>query len=179
MNIISELLLSLLDIAIVSVDAFDPYKTYGLSTDDYRKWRKSHHIPYKASNRLISEGYIKNNKQGRYLLTPKAYKNISSVIEKSLSLSQNTKWDGVWRVVVFDIPEEKRSARNLFRTKLKDLGLEMIQKSVFCHPHDCMKEIIFLAKVYNLEKYITYMEVSSIVTGKNIFKIFESKGFLK
>ena len=31
-------------------------------------------------------------------------------------------WDGKWRVVVFDIPERNKNARNALRQKLKDLG---------------------------------------------------------
>lgn len=179
MNIISELLLSFLDIAVISVDAFDPYKIYRRSIADYQDWRRGHHVPAKVSGRLISEGYIKNDNKGHYYLTPKAYRSVSLIVAKSLEISKKLNWDGLWRVVVFDIPEEKRSIRNLYRKSLNDLGLEMLQKSVFCHPHDCMKEIIYLSKIYKVERFVTYMEVSNIVTGKNIFKIFKDKGFLK
>lgn len=51
-------------------------------------------------------------------------------IEKSiLSLNiQNKKWDGLWRVVVFDIPEQNRRVRQALRMGLKTLEFKQLQK---------------------------------------------------
>gem|GEM_PF-3133732 len=178
MSIIGELLLSFLDIAIVPFEIFDPYETYSVPLKDYKKWRESHHLSPTQAGRLISGGYIKNDNRGSYAITPKARRLLAEIVEKNLVISKSSKWDGIWRVVIFDIPEAKRYQRDLFRSKLKALGLELIQKSVFCHPHDCFKEVITLAKLYEVDRHVTYMEVSSIVTDKNIFESFEKKGFL-
>lgn len=177
MNIISEVLLSFLDIAVITVDVFDPYKIYGKSTKSYLDWRKTCHLSQKNTSRLLSEGYIVE-KKSKYVITDKARNSIGKLIEESFAQSKENQWDELWRIIIFDIPESDRSARNLFRAKLLGLGCEMVQKSVFCHPHDCVREVLFFAKLYRVEKYITIMEVSSIITDKNIFKIFEKKGFI-
>lgn len=42
-------------------------------------------------------------------------------------------WDGKWRVVVFDIPEINKKARDEFRKRLKQAGFFPLQESVFVH----------------------------------------------
>lgn len=54
---------------------------------------------------------------------------------------QRKRWDGVWRLVVFDIPEKRKTSRDMLRMKLKSLGFGMWQKSVYVTPHDIMREM--------------------------------------
>ncbi|MEA3485079.1 MAG: CRISPR-associated endonuclease Cas2 [Candidatus Aerophobetes bacterium] len=51
------------------------------------------------------------------------------------------KWDGVWRMVIFDIKEEKRYRRDRLRKKLLELGLGKWQRSVYITPHDVLQEM--------------------------------------
>ena len=46
----------------------------------------------------------------------------------------NRGWDGKWRVVVFDLPEEKRSLRNELRKQLRAAGFGGLQGSVWISP---------------------------------------------
>lgn len=57
-------------------------------------------------------------------------------------------WDGLWRLVLFDIAEENRVLRNLLRRKLKSLGFIMFQKSVWVTPFNVAAATVrFLEKV--------------------------------
>lgn len=40
-------------------------------------------------------------------------------------------WDGLWRIVIYDIPENKRQIRDLFRRRLKDWGFKYWQQSIW------------------------------------------------
>lgn len=130
--------------------------------------------------RLEKRGYIALTK------TPKDY--IIRVLEKgrqgyqriqmhNLKLSSG-KWNGKWRLFIFDIPEKFRAERDYLRKKLKDLGLYNIQRSVFVYPYDCRKELIFIADYYNIEEYTTYAEVNFIDIDKELKQYFKSKGLL-
>lgn len=58
---------------------------------------------------------------------------------------QKTRWDRKWRIVFFDIEEENRRVRDLFRRKLYELGFGKLQKSVYISPlpiEEEMKEFI-------------------------------------
>ena len=58
------------------------------------------------------------------------------------------RWDGRWRIVIFDILEKKRKTREALRKKLLSLGFGMWQRSVYITPHDVQEEInqYFVAK---------------------------------
>lgn len=70
----------------------------------------------------------------------------------TLQLDKEKKWDRKWRMVVFDIPEQKKKARDALRNKLKLLGLYPVQDSVFLTPHNCEKEIDFICSVFDLDR---------------------------
>lgn len=44
-------------------------------------------------------------------------------------------WDGLWRMVVFDVPEIERKARDQLRRTLKTGGFGYLQHSVWISPH--------------------------------------------
>jgi DNA-binding transcriptional regulator PaaX len=54
-------------------------------------------------------------------------------VETTLTLIKKP-WDGKWRLVIFDIPEKERRIRSLIRSKLRELGLAPIQRSVWISP---------------------------------------------
>jgi len=73
------------------------------------------------------------------------------------------RWDGLWRVVIFDIPVHYNKARTAFRAKLKELGFVQIQKSVWVCPYPCETEILFVADFFSVRRYIEIMEVRSFL----------------
>lgn len=54
---------------------------------------------------------------------------------------QKRKWDGFWRIVIFDIPEKKKEIRRRLQSKLVELGFGMWQKSVYISPFDWEEDI--------------------------------------
>jgi len=75
---------------------------------------------------------------------------------------KDQEWDGKWRFVIFDIPEKLRVARDVLRSKLKEIGFMQIQKSVWASPYECEDEINFISSVYQVEKYVNYIVASQI-----------------
>lgn len=82
-------------------------------------------------------------------------------------------WDSKWRLVVFDIPEDKRNGRDALREKLKNLGFREFQKSVFIFPYDCENEIEFLVEFFQLRKYVRYGVLESIDNDLDLRKKFD------
>ncbi len=66
------------------------------------------------------------------------------------------KWDGKWRMVIFDIPDSHRKGRNALRYRLKMGGFYELQESVFLHPYDCKREIDDFVRLFKLEKYVRF-----------------------
>lgn len=76
-------------------------------------------------------------------------------------------WDGKWRIVIFDIPEEKRIIRNLFRRNLKKWGFKHLQKSVWMSKRNIFDKLESYVKDLGIEKWAIVMEVNRL-TSDNI-----------
>jgi len=76
---------------------------------------------------------------------------ISKILSGNV-VSGNKKWDGVWRIVFFDLKNEKNTERNAVRLMLKRCGFVLLQKSVWVYPYDCSSEIDFLRSFFRLDE---------------------------
>ena len=95
----------------------------------------------------------KNNEITITLLEAGHLKALKYSIE-AIHIPKQITWDKKWRLVIFDIPETKRLARNVFKDKLDEMGFVQIQKSIYVHPYPCHNEIEFIRSLYDLGPYI-------------------------
>ncbi len=73
------------------------------------------------------------------------------ILSANLS-SGSMKWDGKWRIVFFDLKNEKNKERNAIRIMLRRCGFVFLQKSVWIYPYDCSSEIEFLRSFFRLSE---------------------------
>ena len=78
---------------------------------------------------------------------------------EALKIPRPRKWDGKWRLVLFDIPEDLKAAREALRSKLKQLGFLQFQKSVWIYPHQCEDEIDFISELFAIGRYLNLLAV--------------------
>lgn len=71
-------------------------------------------------------------------------------------------WDKKWRVVLFDIPNDRKKLRDILRRHLKNLEFYEFQKSVFVHPYDCKDEIDYLVEFYSLRAFVRFIIADSV-----------------
>jgi len=71
-------------------------------------------------------------------------------------------WDKKWRIVIFDIPEKYKRAREALRDKLAELGFIQLQKSVWILPYPCKDTIDFIVEIFEIRRFVLYLEVTSI-----------------
>jgi len=79
-----------------------------------------------------------------------------------LTLKKPKRWDLIWRVVIFDIPEKKRRARDALTGKLHELEFLKLQKSVWVTPFPCQDEIDFISELLDIGDCLHYIEARSI-----------------
>lgn len=84
-----------------------------------------------------------------------------STIEK-LSVPEPTSWDGLWRMVTYDVPRAQSPQRRLFAEQLRRLGFVMVRESVWFHKYPCFEVVLDLARYCNLQRHITLAEVSRL-----------------
>ena len=90
-----------------------------------------------------------------------------------LSINKPKKWDKKWRIVIFDIPEKKKIARETLRQKFHKLGLYKIQNSVWAHPYDISEIIEYLMIIYEIKPCVKIIIADSISEDKQIKKHFK------
>lgn len=73
---------------------------------------------------------------------------------RAIKLSLPKTWDRKWRLLVFDIPESKKEAREALRDLLKYLGFYRFQDSVFIYPFPCEHEVDLLKELFSVQKYV-------------------------
>ena len=94
---------------------------------------------------------------------------------EKIRLKKSAHWDGLWHVVIYDIPSSKRKASDAFRSKIKMLGLYPLQKSVWVSPCDCLPELEFIAAIFevDIDKHLFYFRTKEIPKEKELKKFFE------
>ena len=75
-------------------------------------------------------------------------------------------------MLVFDIPEYRRSLREKIRLTLLNIGFVRLQDSVWIYPYDC-EDLVNLLKVdFQVGKDLLYLIVDSIENDRNFRKSF-------
>lgn len=103
------------------------------------------------------QGYVDQNK-----LTDKGRELLNERVLWELKLPRPKKWDGKWRLVVFDIPKDRRKRRDSFRRKLHEFGLQLYQNSVWIYPYPLEAEVRQLADVYRLSGCVSFIVAEEI-----------------
>lgn len=95
-----------------------------------------------------------------------------------LEIKKPEKWDEKWRILIFDIPTKPKiynQAREALRGKIKELGFYQIQKSVWALPYECEDELLFIAEIFEVQKYIEIFTVEKVLHEKELKKAFKLK----
>lgn len=67
-------------------------------------------------------------------------------------------WDGRWRLVIFDIPEKRRTGRDLLRRNLREWGFKQLQKSVWINKRNCTEILRKFIKDLGIEEWVLVIE---------------------
>lgn len=121
---------------------------------------------YGAVHKLLTVGDIeKIQKRGvPYLrLTSKGTRRL--VEDVPVASLAKKRWDGQWRIVVFDIQERRRTLRNQFRKKLLSLGFGQWQKSVYITHLDVAHEVNQFLESKKLTPFCEVLVASRIGGG--------------
>lgn len=125
--------------------------------------------------RLEVGGFIehKGDKKGLFILTPKGKEKAMRYAIKQMKIASQKTWDKKWRLIMFDVPEEKKQARRAINLALKKLGCVQYQKSVFVTPFPCSKEIDFVGECFDVRKHIRIVIASEVEESRALREVFK------
>ncbi len=140
-----------------------------------RKIDSRPHVLRKSLVALKKNRFLQLEKRGEehvLVLTERGRKRIISGKIEDIKISRPKYWDKRWRMVLFDIPEQHKKAREAIREKLRDLGFYHLQKSCFVYPFECRDEIDFVSEFFNISEHVNYVVAESLDGEKELKRFF-------
>ncbi|MDP4001365.1 MAG: CRISPR-associated endonuclease Cas2 [bacterium] len=136
----------------------------------YSKGQMHNSFKYLKRKKFIAFEYKKN--KIKVILTKLGRQHLNKVAFEEIKI-QPIKWDGRWRLLTFDIPENKRGARQTFRRKIKEIGFFHFQRSVFIFPYPCKKEIDEMANLLEIRPFVHLITCDRFPGDHNLLKKFK------
>ena len=142
-----------------------------------KNWEAINKQSLKRAIKRLYESRLVDEKQNKddsvtLVLTENGKKKALTYQLDEMRIKKPEKWDRKWRVVLFDIPENRKKIREALRHHLKNLEFYEFQKSVFVHPFDCENEINFLIEFYNIRPYVRFILAETIDNELHLKKYF-------
>ena len=159
-------------IAPIAVQMLGPLlRKYGRGLHNRRYYVKS------TISRLAGRGFIvfKKNETGKIYakLTDKGRSELMRYKLEELIVNKPRRWDGKWRIVIFDIKELRRRERDRMRKELISLGFQHLQHSVWIYPYECNEFITLLKTYYGLGRSLLYLVVDKLEDDRQFREMFE------
>ena len=150
-----------------AVQAFKMFKR----SDKYSKTQIRSAVNSLKRQKLIEYVCDKNGKTV-VRITKKGKTRLRAFAIDTIEIKRQKRWDGKWRLVMFDIPMRFTKGREALRHHLKDLNFFQFQKSAWIFPYPCEDEIIFIANFFGVGNYVEILTVDNIWKEEKLKKYF-------
>ncbi|KKQ83155.1 MAG: Transcriptional regulator, PaaX family [Parcubacteria group bacterium GW2011_GWB1_38_8] len=124
-----------------------------------------------SASKMVKKGLLKYNGKF-YELTPLGRERMRRWAFADFKLNKPKRWDEKWRVIIFDIPEKKKSTREYVRTLFVQAGLRKLQDSVWVYPYDCEDVLALLKTDLGIGKNLLYLIVEEMESDKYLREEF-------
>lgn len=174
-NEVKKLILQTVQVAgLLSLAIAAPNVIGGLAKLGIIPTRRHKESVKNASRKLIASGHLEwRGKQLR--LTGKGERELRRLTLEDFSRNTPRRWDGKWRVLIFDIPERRKGLRQQLRSMLDRIGFVRLQNSVWAYPYDCEDLVTLLKADLHVGDDILYMIVDSIERDQGLRERFSLK----
>src|SRR3989338_11287994 len=106
-------------VSIDSIKEKDPKKNYALT---------------RSIKNLVESGCVemlRSDNKSYLKLTPKGKSKLNCIKLEGSGALISTAWDGLWRIIILDIPEERKNEREALRYLLKKADFTCIKNTVW------------------------------------------------
>ena len=157
-------IVGILSVALVAPNAIQLLSKIGKSKNKTRAYniKRSFEKLKGCGYIVVMDGKVKLTDKGRKFLVKTNFRNYG----------KRKKWDKKFRVVIFDIPEKRKSIRHGLRKILCDVGFLRLQNSVWIYPYECSELIMLIKADLKVGKDILYLVVDQVENDKPIMQYF-------
>lgn len=127
---------------------------------------------------LKTRGLIKIQRKKSLIkisLSERGRAKLKTIQIQDIKIKKPSKWDGRWRIIIFDIPKKKDRIRDMFRMKLREFGFYQLQKSVWIYPYECQEEVVILRNLLGINKCVKLIVDKDLEIEKKILTFFNLK----
>jgi len=142
---------------VLSVMAVAPNALQALSMFGFGKKGKYRYAVESSRKRMLNAGLLEYTPEGFLRLTPKGETKLRQLETRDYKLKKPKRWDKKWRLLIFDIRQEKRSLRDKVRRTLVAIGFVRLQNSVWVYPYDCEDLATLLKADFKIGKELLYL----------------------
>lgn len=146
-----------LSVALLAPNALKMFKVFGVGSN-----RRGKEIIYTSRKKLVASGLLEYASNGFLAVTKQGKKKLQELELRDYKLKKPKRWDKKWRVLIFDIKEERRPLRDKIRRTLDVIGFIRLQDSVWVYPYECEDLITLLKADFKVGKDLLYLIVDSI-----------------
>jgi len=131
----------------------------------------------RALKNLVEGGYAeihKTERQNYAKITPQGKTKLNSLTLENEDALVPQSWDGFWRIILLDLPEERKSERESLRYLLKKAGFVCLKNSAWISPFPFEHLFTNIKKDLGLttEMMILVTEHIDEESKKSLFKTF-------
>lgn len=115
-----------------------------------------------AISRMSKQGWVQSRREGNksyYYLTEIGKKRMDEASKRIFKL-KSSEWDGSWRMLIYSIPEEKRSIRDELRKELIWSGFGSLTFSCYISPNSLEEQVYHMIARYGIEEYVDFFIAS-------------------
>lgn len=124
---------------------------------------------------MKEQGYLVGEYDHGLQITEKARKRHEKTQIEKLRLKPQDVWDHRWRIILYDIPEERAAARHAFLRELRLYGCVLLQRSVMITAFPCLEDIETIAARLSIDTYVTFFEAQKLANDKPLIERFKKK----
>ena len=162
-------LVILSEFATATLGAFYPHPYYHTFCAHAR--RKSFYNALKRLERKHLVGIKRRGGREEWHLTAEGEK-FARRLKARLAWVGRQRWDGKWRLVMFDVPERIRERRNFLRKELFTLGFHQFQKSVWITPYPLPDDFMEIIAELGLGKYFRIVVADAVQDDRDLKALF-------
>lgn len=155
-------------VGILGVTAVAPNALQALGMLMRPNGKKSRHF-YTVENsrkRMVKNGLLEYTEKGFLKLTAKGEAKLRQLELHDYKLKKPKKWDKKWRILSFDVKEERKVLRDKIRRTLVSIGFVKMHKSVWVYPYDCEDLITLLKADFKIGKDVLYIIADKVENDK-------------
>ena len=162
----------ILAVAAVAPNVFQAIKLFGGKNVLNRSGRESIN---NSRRKLVRMGLLNYDERGFLSITKEGKQCLYRGDFRNQIKENPKKWDKKWRVIIFDIKEERKYVRDKIRNTLIGIGFTCLQKSVWIYPYDCEDLITLLKADFQIGKDVLYMIVDRLENDRDLLDLFRLK----